>query len=390
MDICNRVERQGIRCWIAPRDVLPGEDWARRIGAEIDRAVGFVVVLSRASNKSRPVKAEVEFAFNNSGLPIFPVQIDDITLDNLDRGLRFFVGSSHVVDAQPALRHAALDRMAQDIARTVLRGRGTRTPGGTTIPPLQPYADLAARVGADGPVFAKLWTAMDARGSRTAWLTEAFIGGLAWPFVRGMVGLGMAAAAVVALLVWTMGLIAGTGGAVALLLAGWLGAALLFGFFGADLLRSFHAAQIRARAAPSGAGPRALASLVSAALLVVATIAPGQEFFSPAPKPAEIAAPAAPAGPATIDPATGKLREVDGKTTARGAQAELDYQTEQWLAAERQRLADEQAQAEQEAAAKAFVNDTIDERLGAESDAAAAAAADAVDEANSAMQEERR
>ena len=25
--ICHYLEQNGIRCWIAPRDILPGEDW---------------------------------------------------------------------------------------------------------------------------------------------------------------------------------------------------------------------------------------------------------------------------------------------------------------------------------------------------------------------------
>jgi hypothetical protein len=29
--VCARLEQQGIRCWIAPRDILPGRDWRTSI-----------------------------------------------------------------------------------------------------------------------------------------------------------------------------------------------------------------------------------------------------------------------------------------------------------------------------------------------------------------------
>ena len=28
--VCATLEAHGIRCWIAPRDILPGSDWGRR------------------------------------------------------------------------------------------------------------------------------------------------------------------------------------------------------------------------------------------------------------------------------------------------------------------------------------------------------------------------
>ena len=66
---CARLEAAGIRCWIAPRDVLPGEPW----GAAIVRAIGgarvMVLVFSSAANTSRQIWHEVERAVSR-GLPL--------------------------------------------------------------------------------------------------------------------------------------------------------------------------------------------------------------------------------------------------------------------------------------------------------------------------------
>ena len=29
--ICHSLERAGVRCWVAPRDIRPSEDWAEAI-----------------------------------------------------------------------------------------------------------------------------------------------------------------------------------------------------------------------------------------------------------------------------------------------------------------------------------------------------------------------
>jgi TIR domain len=34
--VCNRLESAGIRCWIAPRDIIPGEGWSAAIMRGID------------------------------------------------------------------------------------------------------------------------------------------------------------------------------------------------------------------------------------------------------------------------------------------------------------------------------------------------------------------
>lgn len=50
--ICANLENRGIRCWIAPRDILPGKKWGGSIIEAIERSKILVLVLSSNSNKS--------------------------------------------------------------------------------------------------------------------------------------------------------------------------------------------------------------------------------------------------------------------------------------------------------------------------------------------------
>ncbi len=57
--VCAKLEGEKIRCWIAPRDVHPGESWAGSIVDAINDSKVFVLVFSDGSNKSKQVVREV-------------------------------------------------------------------------------------------------------------------------------------------------------------------------------------------------------------------------------------------------------------------------------------------------------------------------------------------
>ena len=73
---CAVLEAAGIRCWIAPRDIGPGQEWAEAIIAAIDRCSVMVLIFSRDANESSQIRREIERAVHNS-VPIVPVRIED-------------------------------------------------------------------------------------------------------------------------------------------------------------------------------------------------------------------------------------------------------------------------------------------------------------------------
>jgi len=56
--ICAVLESRGVRCWIAPRDVLPGMSWPEAIVDAIEASRVMVLVFSAHANESKQVIRE--------------------------------------------------------------------------------------------------------------------------------------------------------------------------------------------------------------------------------------------------------------------------------------------------------------------------------------------
>ena len=53
---CASLESANIRCWIAPRDILAGADWAESIIEAINGSRLMVLIFSSNANASRQIK----------------------------------------------------------------------------------------------------------------------------------------------------------------------------------------------------------------------------------------------------------------------------------------------------------------------------------------------
>src|SRR5438270_7142339 len=74
--VCRMLEAQGISCWIAPRDVPPGQQWPAAIAHGIHRSRNLVLVLSSNSRNSKQIAREVEIA-DRKGLTILTFRLED-------------------------------------------------------------------------------------------------------------------------------------------------------------------------------------------------------------------------------------------------------------------------------------------------------------------------
>ena len=108
---CAALESSGIRCWIAPRDVLPGMDYAESIIEAIEKVRGMVLIFSSNANRSNQVKREVERAVHH-GIPIIPFRIEDVPPA---RALEYYISSPHWLDALTP----PLDEHLKQLALTV-------------------------------------------------------------------------------------------------------------------------------------------------------------------------------------------------------------------------------------------------------------------------------
>src|SRR5262245_16580540 len=75
-EILHELERAGVRCWIATRDVRGGRDYQVAIVNALKQADSMVLVFSNAANNSEDVAREVALASKRKIL-ILPVRIED-------------------------------------------------------------------------------------------------------------------------------------------------------------------------------------------------------------------------------------------------------------------------------------------------------------------------
>jgi formylglycine-generating enzyme required for sulfatase activity len=131
---CHFLERSGLRCWIAPRDVLPGTEWADAIHAGIRACRVFALIFSANANTSPHVLREVDQAIK-AGLPILPFRID-ATIPS--PGLDFYIATSHWLDAvtPPLEAHfSRLERAVRALLESDGAGRSAPPPPGIGAPP---------------------------------------------------------------------------------------------------------------------------------------------------------------------------------------------------------------------------------------------------------------
>src|SRR5262245_8589626 len=77
--MCHDLDADGITCWIAPRDVTAGADYARTIATVIPETHVLVLLVSGASAASEHVDSEAHLAAGRK-IPILPLRLDRATL----------------------------------------------------------------------------------------------------------------------------------------------------------------------------------------------------------------------------------------------------------------------------------------------------------------------
>lgn len=93
--VCAMLEAANVRCWIAPRDLNPGADWAESIMAALRSSRLMVLIFSSHANSSPQVTREVQRAFEK-GLTVMPFRIEDV---QPSASLEYYIGSVHWLDA---------------------------------------------------------------------------------------------------------------------------------------------------------------------------------------------------------------------------------------------------------------------------------------------------
>ena len=108
----NILEKNGISCWMAPRDIPGGSNYTKEIPIAIRGCKAFVLILSDHAQSSQWVLRELDSAVN-CGKVILPFMLEDCTLND---EFNFLLTG--------AQRYAAYQKKAEALEKLVSRVRG--------------------------------------------------------------------------------------------------------------------------------------------------------------------------------------------------------------------------------------------------------------------------
>jgi TolB-like protein/tetratricopeptide (TPR) repeat protein len=111
--VCRGLESAGLSCWLAPRDVAPGAQYADAIVRAINGAQVLVLVLSESAVASAHVGKEIERA-SSKRRPIIALRIDTAPLTP---AFEYFLSESQWIEAPGGALEAALPKLAAAVHR---------------------------------------------------------------------------------------------------------------------------------------------------------------------------------------------------------------------------------------------------------------------------------
>ncbi|HYW39651.1 MAG TPA: TIR domain-containing protein [Terriglobales bacterium] len=115
--VCAMLESHAVRCWIAPRDVLPGVAYGEAIIDAIRGCRIMILVFSSKSNTSPHIPKEIERAVS-AGVAVIPFRIEDV---KPGKSLDYFIGSVHWLDALTRPLEQHLERLVQNVQTLLSR-----------------------------------------------------------------------------------------------------------------------------------------------------------------------------------------------------------------------------------------------------------------------------
>jgi TIR domain len=142
--VCAMLESEGIRCWIAPRDVLASREYGEAIIDAIEECRIMVLVFTANANASPQIRREIERAVNH-GVAILPLRMEDVLPG---KSLEYFIGNVHWLDALTPPFEAHLKNLAATIKILLARPE----PGGPPPMPQEVRLPASGGVGAAGRV----------------------------------------------------------------------------------------------------------------------------------------------------------------------------------------------------------------------------------------------
>lgn len=138
--VCHELEQNTVRCWIAPRDIMPGAEWGASIVDAINAVRIMVLVFSSHSNASPQVKREIERAVSK-GVVVVPFRIEEVVPC---KTLEYFLGTQHWLDAFRAPLAPHIEVLARTVKAILAFGDREQPSFGMPQVELKPAEDTSA------------------------------------------------------------------------------------------------------------------------------------------------------------------------------------------------------------------------------------------------------
>jgi hypothetical protein len=136
--ICDFLESRQVQCWMAPRDISPGEEWGDSILRGIQTCRIMVLIFSKSANDSGPVRSEVDRAVNARKV-LIPFRIENVAPTG---AMEFHIGRRHWLEAYQPPMERHLELLARAV-KDALRPPEESAPG-TTPPAVEPTLPTSA------------------------------------------------------------------------------------------------------------------------------------------------------------------------------------------------------------------------------------------------------
>ncbi len=121
--VCDALENAQLSCWMAPRDVLPGDFYGNAIVHAIDNSKVTVFVLSANATASPHVLIEVERAISKRH-PVVALRLDEA---ERPASFEYFLNASQWLDATHLKLTAVLPKLVESVGVLVARASGATT-----------------------------------------------------------------------------------------------------------------------------------------------------------------------------------------------------------------------------------------------------------------------
>jgi hypothetical protein len=111
--ICQTLEEESIKCWMAPRDVPFGVPYEQAILDAIEDSQFLVLIFSAHANASQHVEREIRKSFaDRSKTQVFPFRIENVPYNNV---LYYYLGGAQWLDASSPPLEEHLRRLVEHV-----------------------------------------------------------------------------------------------------------------------------------------------------------------------------------------------------------------------------------------------------------------------------------